>query len=175
VPVAIQFAESQNYPLLFSGPSHSCVIKAAVPRFGVGSGQQAVGPVYCWGRNDFGQLGDGTTIDRSTPVLAANGAEFSELAVGGSHTCGIAGGAVYCWGSNSDGQLGGGSFGGSASTPVRAASSTFFAHLTAGERHTCALNGSRVAYCWGLNAEGQLGDGTTTSRSVPTAVGPYYP
>jgi alpha-tubulin suppressor-like RCC1 family protein len=76
--------------------------------------------LYCWGANTSGQLGDGTTIDRMTPVLAGSGRSFFMASAGGSHTCGVAAqsgppltgsGDAYCWGSNSNGQLGDGAFG----------------------------------------------------------------
>ena len=69
------------------------------------------GQAYCWGSNDFGQLGDGTAgPQRVTPAAVAGGLVWSRLAVGGSHTCGLTTeGDVYCWGDNLDGQLGDGS------------------------------------------------------------------
>ena len=67
------------------------------------------GNAYCWGRNSYGQLGDGTTMDRATPVKVAGGLTFATIQANGAHTCGAtAAGATYCWGNNSDGQLGDG-------------------------------------------------------------------
>jgi len=64
---------------------------------------------YCWGWNLKGQLGDGTTIQRSTPVPVAGGMSFTSVGAGGFHSCGLtAAGAAYCWGGNSRGQLGDG-------------------------------------------------------------------
>jgi alpha-tubulin suppressor-like RCC1 family protein len=63
----------------------------------------------CWGRNDLGQLGDGTTTDRSVPVAASGGQSYTRLAVGLTHTCALrADGAALCWGDNRWGQLGDG-------------------------------------------------------------------
>ena len=67
------------------------------------------GDVYCWGQNRYGQLGDGTTIDRATPVRVATSLPFTAIAASGAHSCGLTtGGATLCWGYNLDGQLGDG-------------------------------------------------------------------
>jgi alpha-tubulin suppressor-like RCC1 family protein len=67
------------------------------------------GLVWCWGQNDFGQLGDGGTAEQLSPVSVLAGLNFTELSAGGKHSCGrLATGELYCWGSNEDGQLGDG-------------------------------------------------------------------
>ncbi len=72
-------------------------------------GLTAGGDAYCWGFNDNGALGDGTTTQRLTPVLVSGGLSFASLSAGGGHTCGLtAGGDAYCWGFNDNGQLGDG-------------------------------------------------------------------
>jgi len=72
-------------------------------------GVTAAGVIYCWGSNRFGQLGDGTTSDRKSPVPVAGNLSFAAVSAGGSHTCGVtAAGAAYCWGENSSAQLGDG-------------------------------------------------------------------
>ena len=82
-------------------------------RFSAGSahtcGLTTGGAAYCWGSNGYGQLGDGTSGNRTSPVAVAGGLTFQALSAGQSHTCGLtAGGAAYCWGANSLGQLGDG-------------------------------------------------------------------
>ncbi len=68
------------------------------------------GAVLCWGGNAFGQLGDGTTVNRATPAPVADLEPVARLAAGSIHTCAVTvGGRVLCWGSNADGQLGDGS------------------------------------------------------------------
>ena len=72
-------------------------------------GLAAVGAAYCWGFNGHGELGDGTTTNRSTPTLVAGSVSFLAISSGDTHTCGLAAaGAAYCWGDNSTGQLGDG-------------------------------------------------------------------
>ncbi|MDP3775419.1 MAG: IPT/TIG domain-containing protein, partial [Gemmatimonadales bacterium] len=133
---------------LTAGGGHTC---------GLTSG----GAAYCWGGNGSGQLGDGSTTQRPTPVAVAGGITFASLAPGGGRTCGVtSGGAGYCWGVNSDGQLGDGSTT-QRSTPVAVAGGLTFASLTAGGGHTCGVTSGGAAYCWGVNFQGQLGDGST--------------
>ena len=68
------------------------------------------GRAFCWGQNLSGQLGDGTTTNRNTPVEVTGGLRFSEIHAGGAQTCGIATeGTELCWGRNQSGQLGEGS------------------------------------------------------------------
>src|SRR5664280_1169219 len=66
------------------------------------------GQAYCWGLNGYGQLGDNSTTDRSTPVaVQQGGVTFTSITGGGWHTCGLTGaGAAWCWGYNGNGQLG---------------------------------------------------------------------
>jgi len=136
------------------------------------------GVVHCWGWNVAGQLGDGTQADRSAPGpgLGAPGG-FVEVSAGGAHTCGrTAGRAIWCWGDNGEGQLGDGTKASSVwPTPVSVPMPDTrdlvrFNAVSAGQAHTCALTSTNEALCWGSNAYGQLGDGTTTSRAAPVAV-----
>ena len=134
-------------------------------------GVTAAGLAYCWGWNDRGQLGDGTTIDQHRPVRVAGGASYAAVSTRGGYTCGVtAAGAAYCWGSNSGGQLGDGTFD-DRSSPVAVLGSLRFVAVSAGgDRHTCGATTAGAAYCWGRNERGQLGDATTTDRSKPVLV-----
>jgi len=135
--------------------------------------------VYCWGWNHFGQLGEGTRAARFTPALVSGDVRFTQISAGALFTCGVsAAGAAYCWGNNAAGQLGDGTKKGS-DIPVAAGGSLTFAEVSAGRDadceqsgcgHTCARTAAGVAYCWGNNEAGELGDGTSTERLVPTPV-----
>jgi len=127
---------------------------------------------YCWGSNDHGQLGDGTTSNSSTPVPVSGGHAFFTLVTGGNHTCGMDLDHIwYCWGANESGQLGDGTTT-DRLIPVMVGSGLSF--LMLGGNHTCGVadqpGGEEVLYCWGLNDHGQLGDGTATSRTNPARV-----
>jgi alpha-tubulin suppressor-like RCC1 family protein len=113
--------------------------------------------VYCWGPNSDGQVGDGTTVDRVTPVRTTGDLKFATITVGHYHTCGLdINGALYCWGSNADGQVG---RGGDSRVPVHVAPLKSFTSVDAGGSHTCAIATGGGAYCWGANYAGQVGDG----------------
>ena len=130
------------------------------------------GSVRCWGENRFGQLGNGTTKDRYTPVRVVNlWGKAKAITAGANHTCALlTDGRVRCWGLNTYGQLGDGSTQ-DKHTPVTVANLDGPAKaITAGANHTCALLTDGRVQCWGLNAQGQLGDGTIEDKHTPVSV-----
>jgi large repetitive protein len=145
---------------LLIGDDHSCAMSGAA--------------VYCWGSNNYGQLGISTTGGGSAvPVLAASEIGFISVSAGdGFHTCGVAvSGAAYCWGGRFFGELGDGSSGfDGTGTPVVVADGHTFSSISAGAFYTCGVTTDHAAYCWGFNQDGQLGDSTTVSRATPTLV-----
>jgi len=129
------------------------------------------GRAYCWGENANGQLGVGGTADRSAPTPVSGDLRFARIGAGMAHTCALTTvGEAYCWGRNNFGQLGTGTAGGNEPTPVRVAGGDLYVALAVGSVHNCALLYGGAARCWGRNSYGQLGDGTTTDRPLPTAV-----
>jgi len=141
-------------------------------------GRTAEDEVYCWGSNNTGQLGDGTTASRWVPVRVSGGLAFVEIAAGEDHTCGrTAENEVYCWGLNNTGQLGDGATV-DRLVPVRVSGGLAFVEIAAGGGlgllsawgHTCGRTMENAVYCWGWNEDGQLGDGTSTGRLAPVPV-----
>jgi alpha-tubulin suppressor-like RCC1 family protein len=129
------------------------------------------GGVDCWGYNEQGQLGNGTTSrDSLSPVAVSAITNATTVAAGYYHTCAsLSGGGADCWGENPFGELGNGTRTNS-STPVAVSGITRATGVTGGEAHSCArLIGGGVD-CWGDNIDGQLGNGTTTSSLTPVTV-----
>lgn len=123
--------------------------------------------VKCWGRNDSGQLGDGTFESRSSPVnVVGLEARVAALSLATWHSCALTvAGQVKCWGSNGAGAFGNGTYS-SSPRPVTATSLDESAvAIAAADWHTCALTSRGAVKCWGYNQDGELGDGTTNSSS----------
>jgi alpha-tubulin suppressor-like RCC1 family protein len=135
-------------------------------------GLTTAGAAWCWGYNDYGQLGNGSTSNSTKPVAVTGTLTFTSLTAGADgHACALAaGGLAYCWGNNNAGQLGAG-VGVRSTAPVAVGGGLAFTSLSAGETgETCGVATGGAAYCWGNNTNGQLGNGTTTSGNTPTAV-----
>lgn len=142
-----------------AGLGHTCAVTAA-------------GGLKCWGDNSFGQLGDGTTTQRNAPVnVSGLTSGVAAVSAGAFHTCALTtAGAVRCWGDGFFGQIGNGDDGGETTPQQVTGMTSGIAAISAGFAHTCALSTSGGLRCWGLNAYGQIGDGTDTQRNAPVNV-----
>lgn len=137
-----------------TGGTHSCALERD-------------GTALCWGGNERGQLGAGTS--RASQPRRIDWLRFVSLSAGVSHTCGIArSGEAFCWGANDSGQLGGSADG--RAIPVRVDTDEPFSRLAAGMAHSCGLLRSGRVLCWGANDQGQLGDGERASRATPAPI-----
>ena len=134
------------------------------------------GGAKCWGRNTRGQLGDGSTTERTTPVdVSGLTSGVASISASGEHTCAVTTtGGAKCWGRNQYGQLGNGTttaWNASTPTPVDVSGLTSgVASISTHIDHTCAVTTTGGAKCWGHNDKGQLGDGSTTDRTTPVDV-----
>lgn len=137
--------------------------------------------VYCWGENQYGQLGNnssGTVVPSPVAVDTSGvlaGKTIKALSLGGTHACVIASDdQVYCWGANWSGRIGNNSTVDTLA-PVAVDTSGVLAGKTmvavsSASEHTCAVDSDGAAYCWGLNNKGQLGTNSTLTTFAPVAV-----
>jgi alpha-tubulin suppressor-like RCC1 family protein len=155
-PVAV--VGNRQWRQISAGQLHTC----GVTTFDV---------AFCWGWDQFGQLGDGAAkIERLSPSRVAGALRFRQVDAGGSHTCAVTvDGRAFCWGNGRSGAVGDGKsllrF-----TPRAVAGGLTFDRVTAGQLHSCGEASNNRLYCWGYNIDGQLGDGTMTPRFTPVAV-----
>ncbi len=132
------------------------------------------GDAYCWGRNNYGQLGNGSNDDSNYPVAVDKSlmsGPVTSISVGYYHTCALSSGSVYCWGIGDFSSLGNGSTT-SSNVPVAVETSLMSGTVSAiasGYYHTCAISSGQV-FCWGQGGDGRLGNGATTTSSTPVAV-----
>jgi alpha-tubulin suppressor-like RCC1 family protein len=147
---------------LGQGPAHTCVGATE------GSG------VTCLGSNGYSELGGGGTqpIENAVPGMDA----IDELALGNDHSCARAAGQVWCWGRDNQGQLGQNTVTGPTPDPAPVVLPGPASHLVAGNDHTCAaLDDGESVRCWGGGDLGQIGEGATNNRYLPTVLDPPLP
>jgi alpha-tubulin suppressor-like RCC1 family protein len=166
--VPVQVIGGHTFLALDAGLSHTCAATS-------------LNRAYCWGSNEYGELGTGGYFAGSSlPELVAGSQQFSAVSLGDNFTCGLTlAGAVYCWGSGAFDALGSvppdqcptGTAGTKCSpVPSMVQSSVEFGDLSAGGHHVCGLSSSLEAYCWGDNRMGQSGASGAGQSHVPALV-----
>jgi len=149
-PTSSPPAVSPAITAIAAGGDHTCALTSG-------------GGVKCWGANQYGQLGNGTTTQTAVPVavdVSGLASGVTAISAGGVHTCALtSGGGVKCWGANY------------GSVPVDVAGlASGVAAIAAGYEHTCAVTSGGGVKCWGANYQAQLGNGTTTDSLTPVDV-----
>jgi len=160
--------ENSSVPVKVSGIANAVAVTAV--GYFYACAQLATGGIDCWGDNEDGELGNGTTQNSSIPVAVSGIGNAANVGSGAFHACaGLATKSVNCWGENYFGELGNGTTTNS-STPVTVSGITTATGAIGGTYHSCArLIGGKID-CWGENAFGQLGNGTTTNSTTPVEV-----
>jgi alpha-tubulin suppressor-like RCC1 family protein len=129
------------------------------------------GTLWAWGFNNSGQLGDGTTTQKTSPVQIGTDNKWVTVAAGQVHSVGIkSNGTLWAWGNNSFGQLGDGTTT-QRNSPTQIGTDNKWVSIAAGQSFTLALKSDGTLWAWGDNSNGQLGDGTTTYKLSPTQIG----
>lgn len=158
-----------NLTQVSAGGNHACGLTPA-------------GKADCWGQDSLLQLGDDRVVNSTTPIPVNDAFTFVAISAGRNHTCALqADGVAFCWGDNRFGQLGRGAVGGGTTVagalPLVGAADAVaggalrFKQISAGARHTCGVTTGNAVYCWGSNADGELGSGAVGGSSgTPAAV-----
>ena len=131
------------------------------------------GTLWAWGSNGFGNLGDGTTATRKSPVQIGTDSDWSKISAGVVNTLALkSDGTLWSWGRNSEGQLGIGTNSNKV-VPTQVGVDTDWAEITTGERHCLAIKTNGTLWAWGANDKGQLGlaNNLSSAKNIPTQVG----
>lgn len=142
-----------------AGATHSCALAQS-------------GDIWCWGRNASGQLGNNSNNSSAKPVLVQSSRKFIAVTAGATYTCALdLSGFAWCWGASDEGQTGHGA-NNTVFVPTAVDGGRTFRDISAspGSSTTCATGTDFHVYCWGYNANGQLGNGSNNSSFVPTQV-----
>jgi alpha-tubulin suppressor-like RCC1 family protein len=150
MPITVVMTDVSQFS---AGAHHTCVVRQD-------------NTLWCWGRNEDGQLSDGTSQNRNYPIKTAD--DVLQVSSGGHHTCMVKKDkSLWCWGRNDNGQVGDGTTD-RRTSPVRVMGSVL--QVSAGGEYTCAVKEDKSLRCWGRNDSGQVGDGTTERRTYPVKV-----
>ncbi len=163
----VRVGKLTDWDSTYNGGQHGCAL-----RYKEDDDEQSL---YCWGRNDYGQYGDGSTetLTFLAPKLVATNTDWKTLSLGENHSCGIKNdNSLWCWGQSIFHQLG--VEGGDTTVPQQVAQvgddTDRWLSVSASAQHTCALRDDHTLWCWGFNTYGQLGQVTTGSIPEPSKI-----
>jgi cysteine-rich repeat protein len=128
------------------------------------------GTAWAWGDNEYGELGDGSLVQRNVPVPVSVMSNPLSISSRGNHACAIRyDHTLWCWGSNEEGVLGDGTWT-DRTWAAQVPGLTNIVAVSTGLWNTCAVREDGALFCWGYNLLGQVGDGTCTCRTTPVRV-----
>jgi alpha-tubulin suppressor-like RCC1 family protein len=155
-----KIGSATNWIEISAGGNHSLALNSA-------------GELWAWGANNFSQLGDNTTTDRTTPTKIGSATNWTKISGGNGHSLALnSAGELWAWGNNGSGQVGRGNTTGPQAVPLRIGTASDWKGISAGFSHSFAINNSKQLWGWGINSNGQLGRGNTTSpQTSPTRIG----
>ena len=159
-PASVNFSSITPAPALANvsvGGTHACAVSTT-------------GTLYCWGSNAAGQLGNATVAMSTNVPVAVSGltAPVTQSCAGLTHSCAaLTNGTVACWGGNTAGQVGNGVYSTSVATPTVVSGLTRVTQVSCGALHTCARKSNGVVWCWGNNADGELGVAGAGTHNTP--------
>lgn len=149
---------NDTWKKLAGGNYHTCGIKSD-------------DTLWCWGQDSAGALGNGAGIDSNIPVAVTGGGTWKDVSAGRDFTCGIkSDDTLWCWGSDSFGKLGNGAVAGNQPDPYAISGGGSWKQVSINYSHACAIKTDDTAWCWGLDSDGELGNGAETSSTSPIAV-----
>ncbi|MEC8340449.1 MAG: putative Ig domain-containing protein, partial [Candidatus Thermoplasmatota archaeon] len=163
-PQAINLGTGRTATSIYAGGNYNCAILDDAS-------------VKCWGQNDQGQLGIGTSSNTNTPTTVASfgtGRTAVALATAFKTVCALLDdGSVKCWGDRADGLLGNGGsttdLDSPPASPINLGTGRTAKAITGGEQHFCAILDDDSVKCWGNGANGKLGTGSTSGQNTPTS------
>jgi alpha-tubulin suppressor-like RCC1 family protein len=156
-PIPPPFALGSGVSTFAAGAGHTCWIDSQ-------------GTLSCWGENDIGQLGTGSSLPEVDTIGPVDDKVWIAVSARHKHTCGLhSDHSLWCWGDGSNGRVGDGATD-RHQTPVQPMGPATWLAVSAGTYHTCAIDEQHTLWCWGQNTDGEIGDGTKTDVLVPEQI-----